>query len=216
MRLGATEALALDSGARPLKAAETVPRAHEALKEKRYAQCRVPVPSRTMALPPGASRGAIRRPRRLGWRPRRSGARCERCERGGRRHRGKMRAGLPGRRASFADKAASCLACATSTTAVVAMGGAGGRREGPRTVAGPQSRFAASSGRQPAPRGLPRAVPLRVPGAGRPRGAPRAGAWRPRGRRRGPRAHQDSPPGFSRNTLHTNLSPCGDSPKTNA
>ena len=100
MRLGATEALALDSGARPLKAAETVPRAHAALKEKRYAQCRVPVPSRTMAPPPGAPRGAIRRPRRLGWRPRRSGARCERCEHGGRRRRGKMRAGLPGRRAS--------------------------------------------------------------------------------------------------------------------
>ena len=47
-----------------------------------------------------------------------------------------------------------------------AMGYAGGRREDPQAAAGTQSRFAASSGRRPVPRGLPRAAP-NIPGPGR-------------------------------------------------
>ena len=80
-----------------------------------------------------------------------------------------------------------------------AMGDSGGWREGPRTAAGHQRRFAASSGRRPVPRGLPRAAStFRVPGAARPRRAPRTGARAPGpcGRRRGPRAHRDSPTRF--------------------
>lgn len=118
-----------------------------------------------------------------------------------------MCAAPPGRHAAFADKAAYFLARATGATAIMAMGDAGSWREGPRTAAGPQSRFAASSGRRPVPRGLPRAAPtFRVPGAARPRRAPRAAS---RTARRPGLTH----PVSRETTLHTNLSLCGDSHK---
>ena len=112
-----------------------------------------------------------------------------------------------GRHAAFADKAAYFLARATGATAVMAMGDAGSWREGRRTAAGPQSRFAVSSGRRPVPRGLPRAAPtFRAPGAARPRWAPRAAS---RTARRPGLTH----PVSRETTLHTNLSLCGDSHK---
>jgi len=80
-----------------------------------------------------------------------------------------------------------------------AMGDAGGRREGPRTTPGPKGRFAASSGRRPVPRGLPRAaLTFRVPGAARPRRAPRAAS-------RSARQPGLTHPVSSETTLYTNL-----------
>ena len=135
------------------------------------------------------ARGAIRRPRRLGWRPPRPGVRCGRCERGG-GGRGKRRAGPGGRRAAFADKAASCLARATGATAVRARWetlAAGARARGRRPGAKGGSPRRAAAGPCPAA-----CRARRSPSGSR---APRGLKGR-RGRHRGPLANRDSPTRF--------------------
>ena len=100
-------------GCEVFSAAKTKPRApNAALAFLRCARYRVPAF--------GRAPGALRRLRRLGWRPRRPGARQPRCERVAGGRRGKLRAGRPSLREPSAGEGARCPARAMGATAAAA------------------------------------------------------------------------------------------------
>ena len=116
-------------------AAKTKPRApNAALAFLRCARYRVPARPRPRAPRSVGPRGALRRLRRLGWRPRRPGARQPRCERVAGGRRGKLRAGRPSLREPSAGEGARCPARATGATAAAA------RSDAPAPVASSRGR----------------------------------------------------------------------------
>ena len=144
---------------RGLSAAKTPPRApNAALAFLRCARYRVHARARARAPRSVGVRGALRRLRRLGWRPRRPGARQPRHESvagraraRGSRPRARARAARPAPRVQRPRRRAP-------------------RRRrpsrGPRPAAGRRRRRAASSGRRPVRRGSPRGGD-HFPGLGR-------------------------------------------------
>ena len=106
---------------RGLSAAKTPPRApNAALAFLRCARYRVHARPRARAPRSVGARGALRRLRRLGWRPRRPGARQPRRERVAGGRRGTFRAGRPSPREPSAGEGARCPARATGATAAAA------------------------------------------------------------------------------------------------